>query len=504
MSVKTRLISGFAVICMALLSLYLVIINQGLKRFSQQDLDRTLTYLGRNTAYNLRTPVFYGDVGQIDALIQPLILTEHIDYTLVVDLSSQKPLSRHDKQDWLAHRQSKITEHEDATPPDKHEIQIKKEAFTEYHFPITLEEVNQPIGLLIIGISHHHLYSRLDDLRHFSTLITFSLFITLLLAIYLIASRTIRPLKKLDQLIRRFADGQYQVRSPIISQDEVGALSNNFNLMAEKINEQIASIENYSKNLETMVEERTEKLRKAMDEIKEKDRRLMQAERLNSLNSLVSSIAHEINNPMAIISGNVQILENRVENPDVQKRLQTISGAITRISKLMNEVNFFSSIRDVTITGFSFQNLLNSVTERIVPPTVQLNIHGDPQLRISSNHNLMTITLTQVLQNCVDAFRDRGIPGEITVRYGLDGRVFILSIEDNGGGVKEPKKIFDPFYSSSSERKGLGLTFAYHAVTALEGEISIENTDQGAIVYIFMPQGPSNTTVSNRIVSEAL
>lgn len=504
MSIKTRLITSFALICAALLSFYLLIIYTGLTRFTKLDFDQNITYFGKNTAFNLRSPLFYEDVKQIETLLTPIFLLERIDYLLLMNYPKQNTLARFDKQNWLDIRGEVSTEAFLAHPAISETITLKGQPFTEFRFPVRLEDVLEPIGFLIIGTSEQHIASKVHQLHFFSILITVSLFISLLLAVYYTTSRIIKPLKQLDNLIRNFADGHYQVRSPIVSHDEVGTLSNNFNLMAEKINEQIGSIENYSKNLEAMVEERTDKLRKAMDEIKEKDRRLMQAERLNSLNSLVSSIAHEINNPMAIISGNVQLLENRVDHPEVAKRLRIISDAVTRISKLMNEVNFFSSIRDVTISSFTFLNPLNSIIEKVVPQHYQVEIKGDPGVRISTNHNLLTITLTQVLQNCVDIFRDRSVEGRIVIRYGLDNRVFILSIEDNGGGVKEPKKIFDPFYSSSSERKGLGLTFAYHAVTALEGEISIENTENGAIVYIFMPQGPSNTTVSNRIVSEVL
>lgn len=504
MSIKTRLIVSFALICALILSLYYVLIHQGLIRYSRHEIDRTLSYFGNNTAFSLRTPLLYGDIDQIRYLIKPIFLLEQVDYTLILDSKTRKTIVESDKKNWLAFRRSVLPHPAEDSPATLVPLTLKNQSFSEYRFPIYVEDISQPIGLLIIGTSERHIHARIKTLRHFTILITLSLFLALLLAIYLTTSRTVMPLKRLDQLIRRFADGEYQVRSPIVSRDEVGTLSNNFNLMAEKINEQIVSIENYNKNLETMVGERTEKLRKAMDEIKEKDRRLMQAERLNSLNSLVSSIAHEINNPMAIISGNVQILENRIDNPEVAKRLRTISDAVTRISKLINEVNFFSSIRDVTISSFTFLNLLNSVIERVVAEPIKVKINGDPGIRISTNHNLLTITLTQVLQNCVDVFNERNIFGMITIRYALDNRVFILSIEDNGGGVKEPKRVFDPFYSTSIDRKGLGLTFAYHAMTALEGEISIENTDTGAIVYIFIPQGPSNTTFSNRIVSEAL
>ena len=71
-------------------------------------------------------------------------------------------------------------------------------------------------------------------------------------------------------MVEKLAAGNYSVRSDIESDDEIGALSKDFNIMADKINEQIKSIAKYSRNLEKMVKERTKELEEALNNIKEK------------------------------------------------------------------------------------------------------------------------------------------------------------------------------------------------------------------------------------------
>jgi two-component system NtrC family sensor kinase len=254
-------------------------------------------------------------------------------------------------------------------------------------------------------------------------------------------------------------------------------LSDNFNILADKINEQILSIEKYSKNLEKMVAERTADLLKAMDAIKEKDKKLNQAEKISSLNSIVSSIAHEINNPLAIISGNLQLLDIKVEDPKIKKKLDAAEDAIQRIAKLIDEINFFSAIKDISITRLSFSNLLSNVVSKIVPENISITIDGVEEDRIDSNTNLLTISVENILKNSVEVIQARNIKGKIHVRYFRESLGFVVEIIDNGGGAAEPGKVFNPFYTTFMQKKGLGLTFVYHAIQALNGEVSIENIE---------------------------
>jgi two-component system NtrC family sensor kinase len=352
---------------------------------------------------------------------------------------------------------------------------------------VTLNGLSKPMGFLVIGISEKRIKSQLEQITSRLLTISILLFLTLTVIIYFLSDKIVKPLKVLNQKINKFAYGDYEVRSDIKTDDEIGDLSENFNRMADKINEQILSIEQYSKNLEKMVEERTEELLAALDNIKEKDKKLNQAEKINSLNSVVSAIAHEINNPLAIISGNVQIIDAKITDEALKKKLGTALGAIERIATLIDEINFFSAIKDLTFQPLVFSLLLSDATNRMVPVNIKMIIEGNTEEKIISNRYLLTLCLENIIQNSIDQFELKNIPGEIQVKYYRDFYYFVVEIIDNAGGIEDLARVFDPFYSTFNNKKGLGLTFVFHAVQAMNGEIAIENIENGAKAILKLP-----------------
>jgi signal transduction histidine kinase len=161
----------------------------------------------------------------------------------------------------------------------------------------------------------------------------------------------------------------------------------------------------------------------------------------------------------------------------VKKKLDAAEDAIQRIAKLIDEINFFSAIKDISISELSFSNLLSNVVSKVVPKNIPVTINGVEEDSIDSNTNLLTISLENILKNSVEVIQSRGIEGNIHIRYYREGLAFVVEIIDNGGGVEEPAKVFDPFYTTFTQKKGLGLTFVYHAIQALNGEVSIENIE---------------------------
>ncbi|HLP46536.1 MAG TPA: ATP-binding protein, partial [Candidatus Kapabacteria bacterium] len=105
-----------------------------------------------------------------------------------------------------------------------------------------------------------------------------------------------------------------------------------------------------------------------------------------------------------------------------------------------------------------------------------------------SNRYLLTLCLENIIQNSIDQFQLKQIQGEIQVNYYRDIYYFVVEIMDNGGGIEDPARVFDPFYSTFSNKKGLGLTFVYHAVQAMNGEIAVENIPNGAKVTLKLPE----------------
>jgi|GEM_PF-1201533 len=475
--IKTKLILNLVVWTLVLMSIFFIILDQYLKDYSRKEAEDMILFLGRNASSMLQKPLFDSDYNQLENIARPLILAD-LDYLVIFDSLTQNIafIENKTKIDLNGLQLEKVLKNK--TNFEKVKLDLKGKKYTQYLFPVTSLGVTRPLGFLVIGISPERMKSKLGGITQRILLISILLFFTLTLTIYFLSDKIVKPIKKLSEKIQTFASGDYSVRSDIKTNDEIRVLSDNFNILADKINEQILSIEQYSKNLEKMVVERTEDLLKAMDALKEKDKKLTQAEKISSLNSIVSSIAHEINNPLAIISGNLQLLEIKTEDPKIKKKLDAAEDAILRITNLIDEINFFSAIKDISISQLSFSNLLSNVVSKLVPENISITIDGVEEERIDSNTNLLTISLENILKNSVEVIQARKIKGKIHVRYFRDGQCFVVEIIDNGGGVQEPGKVFNPFYTTFMQKKGLGMTFVYHAIQALNGEVIIENIEE--------------------------
>jgi nitrogen fixation/metabolism regulation signal transduction histidine kinase len=458
------------------MSIFFIILDQYLKDYSLKEAENTILFLGQNASSLLQKPLFDSDYNQVENIARPFILAD-FDYLVIFDSLTQNIALKENKTKINIYSLQLEEVLKNKTTFEKVNLDLKGKKYTQYLFPVTSLGVTRPLGFLVIGTSPERMKSKLGGITRRILLISILLFLTLTLTIYFLSDKIVKPIKKLSEKIQTFASGDYAVRSDIKTNDEIRVLSDNFNIMADKINEQILSIEEYNKDLEKTMAKRTDDLLKAMDAIKEKDKKLTRAEKISSLNSIVSSIAHEINNPLAIISGNLQMLEIKIEDTKMKKKLDAAEDAIQRIANLIDEINFFSAIKDISISQLSFSNLLSNVVSKVVPENISITIDGVEEDRIDSNTNLLTISLENILKNSVEVIRARNIEGKIHVRYSRDSLFFVVEIIDNGGGAEEPGKVFNPFYTTFMQKKGLGLTFVYHAIQALNGEVSIENIE---------------------------
>ncbi len=494
--IKKKLVFSLVITTLLLMSLFFIILDRYLKDYSISESNKTVFFLGQNTAPLLPKPLFDSDYGLLRQIVKPIILKD-FDYLVIYDNMTHNVAFKEDEERITDSFQWEFLNKIHAQYQRK-DLTLPAGNFTQYVFPALSVGVEKPLGYLIIGISEGKMKSKLAGITFRILIVSLLLFISLTLTIYYLSGKIVKPIKALSYDIGRFASGNYAIRSNIKTNDEIGNLSYNFNFMADKINEQILSIEEYSKNLEKMVEERTLELLKALDAIKEKDSRLSQAEKINSLNAIVTSIAHEINNPMAIISGNLQLIQAQMgESTDVKilKKLNTAQLAVNRISTLIDEINFFAAIKDVYIAPLSFSAILNEVVSKIVPPhiTLQIDSTTSENDHIISNAHLLSVTLENVLKNSVEMCLHRNVDGKINIHHYKDHPYFVVEIIDNAGGVEDLAKIFNPFYTTFSEKKGLGLTFVYHAIQALSGQIQIENIqyptthEPGAKVIFMLP-----------------
>ena len=231
--------------------------------------------------------------------------------------------------------------------------------------------------------------------------------------------------------------------------------------------------------------------------------KLIQSERLSIVGKMASQVAHEIRNPLASISLNLELLEDEIEE------LNLSSGKKTELISLIQTINSeVSHINNITDDYLSFVRMpvlkkakidLNDIVEDIHRSlknsllTAKINlIHHKTKLpKISVDYNQTRRAILNVIKNAMEAI---GTEGEIEIfsRIYRSKNMLCLYIKDNGCGIPEDKleKIYEPFYTTKMTGSGLGMHITHQIMKEHGGEIRITSTEgKGTTVALCFPLG---------------
>lgn len=227
----------------------------------------------------------------------------------------------------------------------------------------------------------------------------------------------------------------------------------------------------------------------------EKERENMQAHafrsaKLASIGVLAAGVAHEVNNPLAIIQGFVEILEDELPpSPKVTNPINAIKESVQRISEIVCGLRNYSR-QDQDLSGVvevvSATRRILSLVEvvfRKEKVSIVAEVPEDP-LFIKGAVGQFQQILMNLLSNSKDAVRSKN-QGKVMVRIGRDHEWVKVEVRDNGVGIEEAHlaKIFDPFFTTKpqGEGTGLGLGITYALVRSLGGAIEVSSqVNQGS------------------------
>jgi len=230
-------------------------------------------------------------------------------------------------------------------------------------------------------------------------------------------------------------------------------------------------------------------------ETRKMEERLRKSDRLAAVGQLAAGMAHEIRNPLASISGSIQMLDQAVDTDEMSRKLMKIVLRETdRLNSLITDFLLFARPTARNVQRFNLKQLVDEMLESFsqrsdIDSPVSFEVRIDKEVEMETDPKLLQQILWNLVSNAAQIMVEGG---NITLRASVKNRVvgkssmLELEVEDNGPGIPEHyrDKIFDPFFTTRDEGTGLGLSVVYRIVEAMEGNIGVESPAEGGTRFV--------------------
>jgi signal transduction histidine kinase len=235
--------------------------------------------------------------------------------------------------------------------------------------------------------------------------------------------------------------------------------------------------------------------RRAYEGQKELQRQLVQKEKLASLGNLVAGAAHDINHPLNAIMTHSDELWAKERLSDQQDAfLRKIVNQAQRTQDLISNLLSFAQQAPGEKTPVDLSILLSRAMQMLESRRpggkIQLKLSIDPDFpRVLANANQLFQAFFEIIENAMDALEESG-GGSLNITAQRQGAEVVLQFSDNGPGLRDPERVFDPFYTTKPVGKGtgLGLSAVYGVIQDHAGQIACHNKpDSGAVFTIKLP-----------------
>jgi len=252
--------------------------------------------------------------------------------------------------------------------------------------------------------------------------------------------------------------------------------------------------------------EMVQRLQKAYDELENAQKKLIQSEKLASIGTLASGVAHEVNNPLAGIMHCIVRIKKNPENKDeIEKYLELMEEAAKKMEFVVKNLLDFARQPDFQKEDIdpkeALKNALSLAKHRLEKERIEVALNSCPHdILITGNKNQLEQVFLNLILNSIDAITERKdqsikFSGEIQVSCGLmenNNKKFRIQIRDNGKGILDENlnKIYDPFFTTKPPGKGtgLGLSVSMNIIRDHEGDMDVKSeNNSGTIVTIILP-----------------
>jgi two-component system NtrC family sensor kinase len=239
-----------------------------------------------------------------------------------------------------------------------------------------------------------------------------------------------------------------------------------------------------------------------VSEMRQLQASLFRSANLAAIGQLASSIAHEINNPLTVMTGNAQLLQMEMDGEDPNHKLtQRIMQSGTRMQRIVQNLLDFSSQETYLFDWIAIDETMEDALALIAHPLRKANIQvvkdiqDLPLIYASANH--LKLVWMNLLLNARDAIHQRDGEGEIRIEAESSDDSVLVRITDDGVGIPTDhlKHLFRPFFTTKAPGQGLGLgLYTCHGIVSRhQGEIRLESQPkQGTTAFVALPIQPTD------------
>lgn len=227
---------------------------------------------------------------------------------------------------------------------------------------------------------------------------------------------------------------------------------------------------------------------RSFNDLRRVQAQLVQSEKLASLGQLVGGAAHELNNPLTAMLGYSELLTATSLNGEQRTLAQKIEHQIRRTRTLVSSLLSFAKQVPAEKTSLDINAMVQTAV-KLYPPqlrTASVQVHTDLAKdlpRVLGDSNQLLQVCLHITNNALHAMAETG--GSLTVSTKASNDTVVIEFVDNGPGLQEPDRVFDPFYTTRpvGQGAGLGLSVCYGIIQEHQGKIICQNRPEGGAKF---------------------
>jgi two-component system NtrC family sensor kinase len=363
------------------------------------------------------------------------------------------------------------------------------------------DSFDQRIGMLYVGFLEEPFRLVKRDAIAMMWIAFIGVLIVFIPVFLRLAGGIFSPLERMTKTMRRVETGDLTARNNLNrTGGEIAEVSHHLDHLLDQVQERDKQLRDWADDLNVRVEERTAQLQEANQKLETTYKQLVMSEKLASIGEITAGVAHEINNPVAVIQGNVDVVRLTLgeQAEPVKTELDLIDRQIMRIGGIVGKLLQFArpsdygkfeeyvNLRDVTQDSLGLVDHVYASKDI----DVKLEFSDVPDVKIDPSE-LQQVIINLII-NAVQAMDGKGILTIQSHALERDGKNGVcLAFHDSGPGISEDtiNTIFDPFFTTKRAKgTGLGLSISQTIIQTAGGIITADNHPEGgALMSIWLP-----------------